>query len=295
MKLAIKRIWVQIASALASNSYFAGFVNGTIYKGSSKAVCFPGLNCYSCPGAVLACPVGALQSVIGSYKYQFTWYVTGTLLLFGMIAGRWICGWLCPFGLFQELIYRIPGRKLKVPRKFRWLQFTKYAILAIFVILLPLLAVNAAGLGDPWFCKYICPAGTLFGAVPLLAVNEALREATGGLFAWKLSLALLIVAASIVLYRFFCRFLCPLGAIYGLLNRLSLYRMKLDNSRCMKCGACASACKMDIEPYKTPNSCECIRCGNCRKACPHSALTMTVTLNDIALVKHKLPSKATRR
>lgn len=269
----IRRLWVQAASALLHNGWLAGFAQGTIYRGRIKYACLPGLNCYSCPGAVGSCPVGALQAVIGSRKYDFSAYVAGLLLLFGLAAGRWICGWLCPFGLLQDLLHRIPGSKIKVPAKFRWLRFAKYALLALFVVLLPLFAVNFAGQGDPWFCKYVCPAGTIEGAVPLLAMNEPLRTAAGGLFLWKAAVAAAVVALSVFIYRFFCRFLCPLGAIYGLLNRLSLYRLRLERERCTGCGACARVCKMGVEPFRDPNAAECIRCGDCVKACPHQALS----------------------
>lgn len=273
MKFSIKRLWTQIASAVAHNAWLPGFFTGTIWKGKSKYVCLPGFNCYSCPGALGSCPIGALQAVLSSVRYDITLYVTGTLLLFGLAAGRWICGWLCPFGLLQDLLHRIPGRKLRVPARLRWLRYTKYVLLAVFVILLPMLVVNFAGLGEPWFCKFICPAGTIEGALPLMAVNESLRAAAGLLFAWKLFLAAVIVAMCIVLYRFFCRFMCPLGAIYGLLNRFSLYRLSVDRRKCTNCKTCSHVCKLDVEPCKTPNSAECIRCGDCRRTCPNRALS----------------------
>jgi ferredoxin-type protein NapH len=280
MKLGTKRFWVQAAAAVAQNGWLPGFARGEIYKGKSKYLCVPGFNCYSCPGALGACPIGALQAVLASPKYNVAWYVVGTLLLFGMAAGRWICGWLCPFGWLQELLHRIPGRKLQVPKRFRWLKHTKYAMLAILVILLPMLAVNYAGQGDPWFCKYFCPAGTIEGALPLMAANESLRAAAGLLFDWKLFVAAAVVAMSVFVYRFFCKFFCPLGAIYGLFNRLALYRMRVDARRCTGCGKCAKACKMDVEPCREPNSPECIRCGCCREACPHGALTMTFSVQE---------------
>lgn len=280
MKLGVKRFWVQAAAAIAQNAWFPGFARGEVFKGKSKYLCVPGLNCYSCPGALGSCPIGALQAVIASPKYGFGWYVAGLLALFGLVAGRWICGWLCPFGWLQELLHRIPGKKLHVPGKLQWLKYVKYAMLVFLVLLLPALAVNYAGQGDPWFCKYFCPAGTVEGALPLMAANASLRDAAGLLFDWKLIVAVAIVAMSVFVYRFFCRFFCPLGAIYGLFNKLALYRMKADERRCTRCGRCAAACKMGVEPCAEPNSPECIRCGCCREACPHGALCMTFSVGE---------------
>jgi ferredoxin-type protein NapH len=296
MGFSIKRIWVQAVTAVAQNGWLAGFARGTVYKGRTKYACLPGLNCYSCPGALASCPIGSLQAVLNSWKYNVSLYVTGTLLLFGLVAGRWICGWLCPFGLLEDVLYRIPGRKVKVPSKLRWLRFTRYAVLLVLVILLPMLVVNFAGLGEPWFCKYVCPSGTIFGALPLMAVNSDLRAAAGLLFAWKVGLALAIVAVSVIIYRFFCRFICPLGAVYGLMNRLALYRMHVEKQSCDGCGACANACKLDIDPRKTPNSPDCIRCGDCLKACPHSALCMKFHLGERKYIQdpHPLPPPRAR-
>lgn len=268
----VRRIWVQALSALAANANLGGFVRGEVYSGKSKNVCVPGFNCYACPGAIGSCPIGALQAVLGSAKFQFSFYVLGTLLLFGLIAGRWICGWLCPFGLFQDLLHRIPTKKWRVPQGLRWLRYTKYVLLAVPVLLLPVLLVSSTGLADPYFCKYICPNGTIFGALPLMAVSETLRASAGALFVWKLGLALVIVALCIQVYRFFCRFLCPLGAIYGLFHRIAFVRLRVDTHRCTHCGVCAKACKLDVDPVKTPDSPECIRCDVCSKACPHGAI-----------------------
>ncbi len=273
-----KRRLVQWLSTLAHNAYLPGFWRGQIYTGTTKRVCLPGFNCYSCPGAVGACPIGALQAVLGSVKTQVSLYVTGLLLLFGMVAGRWICGWLCPFGLFQELLYKIRSPKWKLPARLRPLKATKVVLLVVLVILLPMFAVNFAGQGDPWYCKYVCPNGTIFGALPLMATNPSLRAAAGWLFSWKMLVAVVTVALCVVLYRWFCKFLCPLGAIYGLLNRLSVYRMHLNEHACVHCGACARVCRMDVDPTKSPNSAECIRCGDCVKACPHRALRMGISV-----------------
>ena len=157
---------IQLYAALLYNAHAKGFIKGDIYTGPIKAVCVPGLNCYSCPGAVGACPLGSLQNALATSGKRAPYYVIGILLLFGIIFGRTICGYLCPTGLLQELLHKIPVPKLKKNRCTRMLSGLKYIILAVLVIFIPLWM----GFKDyplPAFCKYICPAGTLQGAVGL--------------------------------------------------------------------------------------------------------------------------------
>ena len=123
-----------------------------------------------------------------------------------------MCGWLCPFGLVQDLLHKIPFvRKLRRLPGEKWLRRIKYLLLIGFVILLPLFAVDAFGQGSPWFCKYVCPSGTLLAGWPLAAVNPMLRDVLGFLFAWKSLLLILLIVLSLLVYRPFCRYLCPLG------------------------------------------------------------------------------------
>lgn len=266
-------LWLRAAYTALTNGYLKGFVEGKIYRGSSKALCVPGLNCYSCPGALGACPIGSLQAVLDSGKFQFSCYVFGFLMLFGTLMGRFVCGWLCPFGLVQDLLHKIPlfHKKKNLPGH-RFLRYGKYLVLVIFVILLPMTVVGVTGMGDPWFCKYICPSGTLFGGLPLLASNPTLRAAAGWLFSWKTLLLVAIVLLSIRYYRLFCKYLCPLGALYGLFNPVSLYRLRVDQSECVHCGKCQQVCGMDIPVWEKPNSIECIRCGSCKASCPTGAI-----------------------
>ena len=267
------RLWVQLGWTALTNGYAAGFLKGTIYKGPSKAICLPGLNCYSCPGALGACPIGAFQSVLASREYRFAFYVVGFLMFVGALVGRFACGWLCPFGLVQDLLHKIPlGQKRKTLPGDRLLKYLKYVILVGFVIILPLTVLDVVGQGQPWFCKYICPSGTLFGGIPLLAANESLRQVVGWLFTWKAAVLAVLLILSVFVYRPFCRYLCPLGAVYGLFNPIALHRFRIDREKCVDCGLCRKVCPMDIPVQKTPNSPECIRCGKCRKTCPHNAI-----------------------
>lgn len=281
------RPWIQAAWTALSNGYIAGFLHNKIYTGPFKQICVPGLNCYSCPGALGSCPIGSMQAVISGNKHNFSWYVLGLLMLFGAVLGRLICGFLCPFGWIQELLHKLPVKKLHVPEiPDKWLRKLKYVILAVFVILLPMLAVDIYGLGSPWFCKWICPAGTLEGGLPIIAANESLRNSIGFTFWWKVALLAVTVLASMVIYRPFCKYICPLGAFYALFNRFSLMRMELDSGSCIRCNKCMRACPMQVNVLKNINSAECIRCGKCARECPTGAIDLkfgriTVQKNEI--------------
>ena len=310
------RGWIQAGATLLTNLHLPNFLKGGLYQGAGKTVCVPGLNCYSCPAASGACPIGAFQAVVGSSKFSFSYYITGFLILLGVLLGRFICGFLCPFGWFQELLHKIPTKKLSTKR-LKPLTYLKYAVLLVMVFLLPAFLVNDVGMGDPFFCKYLCPqgvlegaiplslansgiraalgklftwkfsilllvialsvlfyrpfckwlcpAGTLEGGVPLLMGNEGLRQSIGGLFGWKLFVLLAVVLGSLWVYRPFCKYLCPLGAFYSLFNRVGLYRMAVKEEKCTHCGQCEKACGMGVKVTKNINALECIRCGECAR------------------------------
>lgn len=269
-----KRRLTQIAMLFATNSYFQGFIQKTIFRGKSKYVCVPGMNCYSCPGAMGACPIGSLQAVIGSIKYKTSFYVGGLIALFGVVFGRFICGWLCVFGLIEDLLYKIPVPKLQVPegvdKTLRWL---KYVILVVFVLGLPSFLKNQFGIAPPYFCEWICPVGTLEGGIPLVLLKESLRNSIGFLFYWKFAILIIILILSMLVYRPFCKYLCPLGAIYGIFNKISIVGLHVKKETCVSCNKCKKVCPMQVNPCENADSSECIRCGVCAKACPMKAIS----------------------
>lgn len=268
---------VQILWAFLSNSYLAGFAKGRIYQGKLKNLCVPGLNCYSCPGALGSCPVGAMQAVVGSWNFKLAFYVAGFLMFIGALTGRFVCGWLCPFGLIQDLFHKIPfPKKISTFWGDKLLRKLKYVILLVFVILMPMFVVDLLGQGAPYFCKLICPAGTLEGGLPLVLLNKGMRGAIGWLYAWKNVLLVAILFLSVIIYRPFCKYICPLGAVYSLFQPVSVFRYRVDQELCTHCGACAKTCKMQVDPVKSPNHPECIRCGQCKKVCPTGALDYNV-------------------
>lgn len=267
------RLILQACFAAFSNGYIKGFAKGKIFEGGSKFLCVPGMNCYSCPGALGACPIGSLQATLNDREYRISMYVVGLLVIFGSILGRFVCGFLCPFGLIQDLLFKIPFvkkiRRLPGEKGLRWLRFI---FLGIFVILLPMFIIDITGLGEPWFCKWICPVGTLEGGIPLVLLNRGMREAAGFIFRWKVLILIITLFSSIIIYRPFCRYVCPLGAVYGIFNKISFYRFKIDSEKCTECGSCQKICKLDIPVWKNPNSMDCIRCGDCKAGCPHGAI-----------------------
>ncbi len=266
------RLKVQLLFTILTNGYAYGFLNGKIYQGSMKYACVPGLNCYSCPGAIASCPIGALQALLNQQGFHIPFSVLGVFFVFGSLLGRFVCGWLCPFGLVQDLFYKIPiFRKRKRLPFHSLLKYGKYLVLILLVCIGSVFLFGGFAKA-PAFCKYLCPSGTFFGALPLLGGNKLLRSQAGGLFIWKLGVLLFLLLLSVKIYRPFCQYLCPLGAIYGWFNSFSLVQIHWEEERCISCMSCEKACPVGLSLREISRSPECIRCGKCIQACPEKCL-----------------------
>jgi polyferredoxin len=283
----LNRRIVQVIALVAFNGHLAGFLKGTVYNGSLKRICVPVLNCTSCPGALGSCPLGLIQSSILLGNYQLLVLTIGILLFLGGLLGRFICGWLCPFGLVQELLYKLPTPKYRPGRQLSWLNYLKYIALVLFVFLLP--ALGLPYLNGSAFCKYLCPAETLEAYLPLLAVQPSLMATAGFLFKWKLILLAVLVVLAVLICRPFCRYICPLGAVYGLLNRFSLLRPGVDREHCKKCGACQELCELGLDVANASDNPECIRCTQCFAGCRDKLLRIGVRYNLPAFNLKKKP------
>jgi len=276
LNLIKKRRLFQIFSTLGFNIYLPSFFKGEIFQGNTKGACVPILNCYSCPSAIGACPIGSIQNFFATLKfnlsivsYQFGLYVIGVLGAVGSLVGRMPCGWLCPFGLVQEVLYKIPSRKFHIPK---FMSYGRYVVLVMFVFLLPLLVLDQYGFGQTWFCKWICPAGTLEAGIPLVILNEGIRSQVGLLFSWKMFVLILFLVWMVFAQRPFCRTTCPLGAIFGLFNKVSLFRMAVDDDKCIQCNTCYENCPVELKIYESSNSPDCVRCLKCVKSCQYGAI-----------------------
>lgn len=261
---------IQAIATMLQNANWKGFFTGKIYKGATKQVCVPGLNCYSCPGAIGACPIGSLQNALSSNTFRFPYYVVGLMIFFGALLGRMICGLLCPFGFLQDLIYKIPFvKKVREWKGDRFLRYLKYVILIAMVVVLPTMIKLT-----PFFCKYLCPSGTIAG-ITLAMADHSLFGVFGKLFTWKFIVLMAIVLFSLMICRPFCKYICPLGAFYAPFNKISLVQLQVDKDKCVGCKACYQNCDMCVDPSVCQDSLECIRCGKCVSSCPTKALQMT--------------------
>ena len=247
-----KREIIQAGSFLVLNSYFLPWL---------KRIPCLSLNCHACPLAVFGCPIGALQH-FGSI-HHFPFYTLGILGIVGSLVGRLQCAWFCPFGFLQELLYKAKVPKLSLGNNWSWI---RYLVLVILVGLIPFFTMES------WFCK-LCPAGALEAGIPLILIEPELQQQIGWLFGLKIAILISFLSWMLFTKRPFCRFVCPLGAIYSLFNRFSALHLKVDQAKCEKCNLCQQVCPMDIRIYENPDSTQCIRCLECIEACPLGAIS----------------------
>jgi ferredoxin-type protein NapH len=252
--LAKQRGLVQVLSALTLNSY--------VTQRITKGLPCPALNCYACPAAAFACPIGSIQNAIGAHKFPI--YVLGVVGLVGALVGRGSCGWLCPFGWIQELAYKLPVPKLRLPNRFNW---TRYVILALLVVVIPLLT------NVPWFCK-LCPAGSLEAGIPWAIISADIRAMIGAFYWLKIGILGGFAAWMSVTRRPFCRWVCPLGALWAPFNTISAMRLQVNEGSCIQCNRCQQVCPVNIRVHETPNDSACIRCLACMRECPTHSISV---------------------
>ena len=216
-----------------------------------RSICGPAFHCHSCPLSAFACPVGVL---VNFSTLRMIPYVTlGILGAIGTFMGRIVCGWICPFGLLQDTLHRIPTRKLSLPPKLR---YVKYALLVGLVLAVPFFLP-----GKPYtFCDF-CPAATLESTIPWAFMG--VTKGFGARFIMRISILVAVLAFATVVSRGFCRTLCPLGATYSLFNKFSLFHIRLTRDNCPDCGLCKQDCPVEIHPVQQMNTAECTRCLDC--------------------------------
>jgi len=256
-------------------------VNIGIFSVLETGIVCPVFYCHGCPAAGFACPIGSMQNFIAVREELrlFSFYLLGSLGLFAVALGRFWCGWACPFGTVQDIFIKIRGGK-NIPQ-LSLAPWTKYIVL-IGLFIAAWIAL------DSLFCK-VCPAGSLFAAIPYQLIpftddpqGQSLIEQTIGTFFWvHVGTLVAAIASFILVARFWCRYLCPLGAIFGVFNRVSFLKIKLDDSKCTGCRQCLEVCPTRIkEPEHIGNVTDCIQCGKCVEACSTGALRISASVRN---------------
>ena len=222
----------------------------------------PFLYCHGCPFSIFGCPIGLIQNFI--VRGQVSLFTIGSLGIYGVIFGRMFCGWACPFGTLHDILAKLGGKRTLKKTRF-W--YTKYIILFLTIILTWLFL-------DTVFCKF-CPSGSLFAAIPYRIIRPNFDY--GLFFNVHIVTLIITVVLALLISRFWCRYLCPLGAIAGAFNKVSLVSISLDESKCVMCKACLKNCPMGINSLKEiGKSTDCILCGECIENCQEKALKFII-------------------
>jgi len=251
------RTWIQ--------SFFLVALHGS-WGPEAKGFCNPVLSCHSCALAWFACPVGIFVHYSG--YHLFPYLALGTVLLLGVLFGRILCGWVCPFGFLQDLLNRIPTPKLGLPA---WTSYIKYLVLLSMVFVIPWFLGEETTYS---FCR-VCPASALEVTVPNLIMGGTVTVAT----LVKLGILVAVLGLALFTSRFFCRVLCPIGAIMAPMNFVSFWFVRPAESNCLLCSKCDKKCPVEGKPSerisagRTANrALDCVVCHQCQTDCPSRRL-----------------------
>jgi len=233
-------------------------------------------------------PLVGISTILSTHTLYWPLLWGLAVIILTVLLGRFFCGWICPFGTIQHFISclglktRTTGQMLKA-NKYNNAQKIKYFILIIFL----LAAAQAyprqsllTGLLDPIplitrsINTAILPIIDNFSNV--ISVTD--RSYTGGAVVLVIFSSVLLLC--LIVPRFYCRFLCPLGALFGLIDRFSIWRIGRTASLCTDCKLCQRHCQGGCEPAKKIYNPECILCFNCTDVCPHQAIKYQIQIPD---------------
>ncbi len=224
----------------------------------------PFLYCHGCPFSLLGCPIGIIQQFIAFGQPPL--FTLGLIGIYGTFFGRAFCGWACPFGALQDLLSYVRSGKTIRTRN-HW--YVKYVVLA-FVVVSSWITL------DTVFCKF-CPSGSLFAAIPFRLVDPSLGF--GKFFYIHMVTLAVTVFLVLAISHFWCRYLCPLGALTGFFNKVSVLAIRFDGDRCRRCKVCLNFCEMGIDKIEDIGySTDCTLCGRCVENCPEKALSFSPKL-----------------
>lgn len=200
------------------------------------------------------------------------------IIPFTIIVGRFFCGWMCAFGALGDFIYKISNKVFKT--KFvvneavdEKLKYFKYVLLAFLIFAICTFNITAFSTFSPW---------DVFGMVSIVGKVPDLKYVALNLTVGFI-IFIAIGIASMFVERFFCRYLCPLGAVFAIISKLKIGKIKKERTNCGKCRICTNSCAMGIPLYKydAVTSGECINCMKCIDACPRKNVTFNVSGDDV--------------
>lgn len=239
----------------------------------------------------------ALQNML--YQLIIPLIPIASFLLAGVVLGRALCGWACPFGFIQELLEYVKRKHTEVsPRTHQQMIKVKYIILGVTLFISITLAASlAAGVGEgyeraiglfaPAPFNALSPADTLFAIIPKMmfdASYSSLDAFANEIFSanpilWiRLAIMIMVLFLAVYVPRGWCKYLCPHGALLALLNKFSFLGLKRDPVRCTKvgCRTCVEVCPMKVRilelPWEKFTDPECIYCLKCVDACSAKAI-----------------------
>ncbi|MDI6846679.1 MAG: 4Fe-4S binding protein [Candidatus Bathyarchaeia archaeon] len=237
----------------------------------------------------------AIQFTLSGWKDNnvvFPWLAIASFLIIGILLGKSLCGWICPFGFIQDLIGFIKRKKMKLsPRTHESMIYVKYAVLSIALFVsVTFSIVKLVGISRSYeealgiFAKApfttLSPAETLFSTLLQILSNSDSEILSNPLFWTQLFIMVGVLVFAAYVPRGWCKYFCPHGAIMAVLNRFSFLGLRRDLVKCAKgeCRLCVEACPMQVRildsPWEKFSDPECIYCLKCVDSCPNKAIKL---------------------
>jgi len=247
-------------------------------------------------------PLLALATSLAARAIFASFALAAVTIVVTFVAGRFVCGWVCPLGAVQQFFSFIFRRaKLLNPKKIEWQSRLawKYYVL-IFVLVGSIFTLDLVGILDPlsflyrsfvtgiipWFARTSSSFIALLYGLKASSIGDAAAQFFGTLslnqtFRQGFLISLLFVGIALLNIskeRFWCRYLCPAGALLGLLSRWNIGKVRVDEEKCIKCNLCSLHCQTQANPYPNEEwrSSECVYCYTCAAICPTSAVSFPV-------------------
>ena len=226
-------------------------------------------------------PLVAIGTILTTHSLYAPLLWAMVTIVLTVILGRFFCGWVCPFGAIHHFVGFVGSRKKPAAEKielnrYRKAQGIKYIILVFFLFMTAFPSISASlqtGLLDP------IPLVTRSFNLVLVAIADRVGYVTSVTprfyeGAWLICAVFFAsVLLNLVIPRFYCRFICPLGALFGIIDRFALWRIGKNQAECINCRLCQSNCQGGCEPAGNIRISECLLCFNCREECPHGIIS----------------------